>query len=262
MASTILRAIVARLALLTVRLLAWARPLTVQLGSRRYLIDRNGRMLPVIAGGAPDHDGSSDSDGDDGGDGKGTETASGDGDDAGDGDEADDATADDNSKRDENWKAQSRKHEREAKRARKEAEELRGRLAKIEDASKTEQQRAIEQARKEADATARSEVADDYRSKILKAEIRAHAAGKFADTDDAIRLVDLEDDDAFNDDGDVQADVIRAALDDLLERKPHLRAGEPAPRRPSGDADAGKGSEAGADDADMNALIRRQRGAR
>lgn len=149
------------------------------------------------------------------------------------------------------WKSQSRKHERRAKQTAKELEDARARLAKIEEANQTEQERALEQARKEAAEQARSEVDGRYRKKILRAEIRAQAAGKFADPDDAIRLLDLEDDDVFDDEGEVQTAVLTNALDDLLERKPHLRA-DTGSGRPKGGADGGKGAAASTNLDDMS----------
>lgn len=142
------------------------------------------------------------------------------------------------------WKNQARRHEREAKAARDRAEAAEARVKELEEAGQTEHEKALAQAREEAAAEARQEVTGQVREKLLKAEIRALAAGTFADPDDAHRLLDLEDDDIFNDDGDIQTDALKSALGDLLERKPHLRAGPPNGGKPAGDADAGKGKGA------------------
>jgi len=142
------------------------------------------------------------------------------------------------------WQAQARRHEREAKAARKRAEAAEKALQERQDADKSEQEKALDQARKEAADEARSEITGQVRGKLLKAEIKALAAGTFADPDDAHRLLDLEDEDIFNDDGDIQTDALKSALEDLLERKPHLKADPPNGRKPSGDADAGKGKGA------------------
>ncbi len=106
-------------------------------------------------------------------------------------------------------------------------------------ASQTETEKAIDKARKEATDAATAEVTKSFRDRILKSEIRAQATGKYADPDDAIRLLELEDD-VFDDDGEVRTDALSKQLDALLDRKPHLKA-DPSNGRPMGDGDAGKG---------------------
>ena len=138
------------------------------------------------------------------------------------------------------WKAYARKHERLSKKASKQVEDLQAELAKAKEATQTEQEKALEQARKEAAEEARSEVTAELRKERLQAAVARTAATKFADVDDAIRLLDL-DDDIFDEDGKVNTDNLKSALDDLLERKPHLAA-SPIGKKPAGDADAGKGS--------------------
>lgn len=138
------------------------------------------------------------------------------------------------------WKAYARKHERLSKKASKQVEDLQAELAKAKEATQTEQEKALEQARKEAADEARNEVVGELRKERLQAAVARSAAGKFADVDDAIKLLDLEDDDIFDEDGKVNADNLKSALDDLLDRKPHLAA-SPLGKKPAGDADAGKG---------------------
>jgi ribosomal protein L35 len=60
-------------------------------------------------------------------------------------------------------------------------------------------------------------------ARILRSEIKAAAAGKFHDLSDVIPNLDL---DAFevDENGDVDADEIASAIQDLLTRKPHLAA--------------------------------------
>lgn len=60
-------------------------------------------------------------------------------------------------------------------------------------------------------------------ARILRSEIKAAATGKLADPSDALALLDLS---AFEVDanGDVDADEISEAIEDLLTRKPHLAA--------------------------------------
>lgn len=60
-------------------------------------------------------------------------------------------------------------------------------------------------------------------SRIVRAEVKALAAGKFADPADAALYLNL-DDFEVDDNGDVDTDAIGEALDDLLTRKPHLAA--------------------------------------
>lgn len=60
-------------------------------------------------------------------------------------------------------------------------------------------------------------------TRILRAEVRAAAAGRFADPEDAVAFLDLSQFDV-DEDGAVDGDEIRAALDDVLARKPHLAA--------------------------------------
>jgi hypothetical protein len=138
------------------------------------------------------------------------------------------------------WKAYARKHERLSKKASKQVEDLQAELAKAKEATQTDQEKALEQARKEAADEARNEVVGELRKERLQAAVARSAAGKFADVDDAIKLLDLEDDDIFDEDGKVNADNLKSALDDLLDRKPHLAA-SPLGKKPAGDADAGKG---------------------
>lgn len=151
----------------------------------------------------------------------------------------------DSSREEPDWKAMSRKHEREAKKLRREREEFQRKLAEREDAEKTEHQKAIEKARAEAKAEALSEAEKERRNDRLEVAVARAAAKTFADVDDALLHVqrgitvgDIDPDDIFDDQGKVQADALRSALDELLERKPHLAA----TGRPSGSSDAGKGS--------------------
>lgn len=136
---------------------------------------------------------------------------------------------------------EARKAEEKARKAaEKAARDAQAKLDELTAASQSEQEKAIEQARKEAAEAAKAEVTAEFRSRVLKSEIRAKAAGKFADPDDAIRLLELDEADVFSDDGEVQGDVLTKELDALLDRKPHLKA-DPSNGRPIGDVDAGKG---------------------
>lgn len=76
-------------------------------------------------------------------------------------------------------------------------------------------------------------------TRILKAEIRAQATAKLADPTDALLYLDLS---SFEvgDDGDVDAQAISAAIDDLIKSKPYLAA---QGRRFQGGADGGARKE-------------------
>lgn len=143
------------------------------------------------------------------------------------------------------WKAMARKHEREAKKARKEADEARADLDKRDEENKSAQEKALDKAREDARNEAATETSQKYRAKIRNAEIRAQAAGMFADPTDAVALVDLDDEEIFDSEGEINTDAVKAALDALIEKKPHLAAGQEP--RITGSADAGKGTGADKD---------------
>jgi hypothetical protein len=71
--------------------------------------------------------------------------------------------------------------------------------------------------------------------RILSAELRAAAKGKLADPTDASLYIDLSEFDV-SDTGEVDADALTSAIDDLIARKPHLAA---TGRRFNGDGDGG-----------------------
>lgn len=72
--------------------------------------------------------------------------------------------------------------------------------------------------------------------RILKAEVRAAAASKLADPQDALRFLDLS---AFEvgSDGEVDSSQVAAAIDDLITSKPYLAA--QGGQRFQGSADGG-----------------------
>jgi len=90
---------------------------------------------------------------------------------------------------------------------------------------------------REAEYTAEVEKRKTKDDAILRAELKAAAKGKLADPTDASLYVDLK---AFevSESGDVDADALNQAIDDLITRKPHLAASKS--RRFEGDADAGQ----------------------
>lgn len=92
------------------------------------------------------------------------------------------------------------------------------RLAEIEEANKSEIEKAVEAARKEG-ATEALKVAN---SRLVSAEARALAAeAQFQDPGDAVRLLDLSDV-TVADDGTVDTEGIKTALAELAKTKPYL----------------------------------------
>lgn len=160
------------------------------------------------------------------------------------------ASADDDApiKADDPWQEKARKHERDLKKERRAREKLEKELAQHAEASKSEQEKALDQARREAADAARSEVTKELRTERLTSAFARLAAAKVADVDDALKLLDVDEDEIYDDEGKVQTDALRSALDDLLERKPYLAARAPGP----GENDAGKGSGRGKSAEDMS----------
>lgn len=113
-------------------------------------------------------------------------------------------------------------------RARKAEQELATERAKAE-GREAEHQASLEaqKVRDEALAVANT--------RILKAEIRAAAAQRLADPQDALRFIDLSEFEVDSD-GNVDADAIATAIADLIEKKPYLAA---QGKRFEGSADAG-----------------------
>lgn len=86
--------------------------------------------------------------------------------------------------------------------------------------------------RREAQAEARQ--AADQR--VIRAEVKAAAAGKLADPGDALRFLDLTEIE-LDDDGNVDADEVADAISDLVKKKPYLAA--QSGKRFQGTADTG-----------------------
>lgn len=124
--------------------------------------------------------------------------------------------------------------ERKARRdAEKAAKAAQAELAKLREASQSEQEKALAAAKAEG----RTEVLKTANERLLRAEVRAAAASKLQDPDDAIRLLDLDQFDV-TEDGAVDQDAITAAIAELVQTKPYLAAGEP-PAPKAGNPEAG-----------------------
>ena len=87
-----------------------------------------------------------------------------------------------------------------------------------------------------ARAEARAEANMKANERILRADLRAAATGKLADPVDAALYINLSEF-TVTDDGDTDSDALNEAINDLLERKPHLAAVKQT--RFDGDADQG-----------------------
>lgn len=86
-------------------------------------------------------------------------------------------------------------------------------------------------------AAATKEATAKANTRIVRAEIRAAAAGKLADPTDAALYLDL-DQFEVDENGDVDSEEIAEAIADLIKRKPHL-AGTATGNRFQGSADNG-----------------------
>jgi membrane protein involved in colicin uptake len=114
----------------------------------------------------------------------------------------------------------------------KELEPLAAKAKELEDAQKSESERLSEQ------LTAQRERAEKAVRAAVASKVEALAAKQFADPEDAVGALDLT---AYVDEnGAIDADQIRADLNDLLKRKPHWAiADDSGPRRPAPDRTQG-----------------------
>lgn len=205
------------------------------INGRLMSVFSDGTLLPVVRGGADDGgaggDGGSGDDGgsgsDDGGQG------GGDGDGSGGAGDKQAVLAD---------LAKERKARQTAEKERKALEE---RLAKLEEGTKSEHEKALEQARKEAGESARTETLTAANARIVRAEVKAAAGGKLADPNDAIRLLDL-DEFEVDDEGNIDPKAISKAIDELVKSKPYLAAN--GGKRFQGGGDGGNQGGSGGDD--------------
>lgn len=88
--------------------------------------------------------------------------------------------------------------------------------------AKLDGKEAEHQAEQEA-RRVRDEALSAANERILKAEVRAAAAAKLADPQDALRFLDLSEFEVGSD-GEVDASQVAKAIDDLIASKPYLAA--------------------------------------
>jgi hypothetical protein len=72
-------------------------------------------------------------------------------------------------------------------------------------------------------AQATREATEKANARILRSEVKAAAAGKFLDVSDALLNLDLTRFEV-DENGDIDADEVKDAIEELLTRKPHLAA--------------------------------------
>lgn len=115
---------------------------------------------------------------------------------------------------------------------REKRKELEQRLAEKDGASETDAVRR----KAEADALAKAN------ARIIRAEVKAAAAGKLTDPADAYKFLDL-DQFEVDDDGNVDSEEVAEAIEDLIKSKPYLAAA--TAKRFQGTGDGGAARKAG-----------------
>lgn len=140
--------------------------------------------------------------------------------------------------------------ERNARRtAEKAAKDAQAELEKIRSASMSEQEKAVAAAKAEG----RDEALKGANERLVRAEVRAAAAGKLADPGDALGLLgDLST--FIGPSGDVDTKAISSAIDGLVKSKPYLSA---KPGNGSGEGGA-RGSASAASGPSMDDWLRQQ----
>jgi hypothetical protein len=125
---------------------------------------------------------------------------------------------------------------------------------------------AISAAKEEGAREARAALALEHNKTLATVELRALAARRLIDPDDAPRFIDMAT--VIGTDGKFNPEAAGKALDDLVEKKPYVAQGQtpppgspPAPKgngnRPAGSADQGPRPLGSTDpDAPMNSAIR------
>ncbi|MGI5161399.1 hypothetical protein [Microbispora sp. CA-102843] len=137
-------------------------------------------------------------------------------------------------------KAERNQFRREASEAKRRADALAAQVAEYEDRDKTEAEKLAQRAER---AEQRAQTATQ---RAVRAEVRALAADAFADPEDAHAFLDLTS--YTGDDGQIDVDAIQVDLEQLLERKPHLRkqvAAPPPKKQPKPDPSQGPRQDPG-----------------
>jgi hypothetical protein len=117
---------------------------------------------------------------------------------------------------------------------------LQAELDALRQQTMTDHEKAVADARKEADAAARAEVLGTVNTRLFAAELKAASTGKLtdpdllADTDVALKLLGL-DEIPTTQSGDIDAAAIAGAVAKLIEQKPYLASATQTP----GSADLG-----------------------
>lgn len=175
----------------------------------------DGTLLPVIAGGADDDGDTDDAGDDDEGDGDTTDDT----DSGGDGDDTDDdePLGPKGKKALDAEKARRRKEAERRRSAETRARELEQQLEKLKKSGDDKDAPDADAIREEARREAQRET---LRDRTLD-RIEARAGSKFADPEDARAILAARVED-FIDGSDIDNDAIAEALDELLEKKPHL----------------------------------------
>jgi membrane protein involved in colicin uptake len=140
-----------------------------------------------------------------------------------------------------------RKARRAAERAAKAAQ---AELDKAREASLSESERLVAQAKREA----REELQAEYATRVIRAEVKAAATGRLSDVNDALVFLDLNGFEV-DDDGNVDNKAVTKAIDELIKSKPYLAA-----HRVGGDVDGGARGKPTTTSGDMNSLIRQAAG--
>lgn len=192
---------------------------------------RNGTPILSIAGGADDDEGGDDDEDED--------------DDQDDDSDEDDSDEDDDQDDDEDkplgpkgekaleqWKKRAREAERELRKTKRSSKTTASKTTakKTGDDDEDDPEVIRQKAREEAELAVAQDRALD--------KLEARAARKFADPEDARALLARQADDFLDDEGKPDVEAIDEALDELLEKKPHLAAQRDGKWKGSGDGGA------------------------
>jgi hypothetical protein len=168
------------------------------------------------------------------------------------------------------FKTKSRKNENWANKEKKRREEVEAELRERKEKDETEAQKKVREAEEKGRKEAETEAQKEARSTRLESAVTKVAVKKlkigsgddaeehrYADPDDAQILIeraisrgDLDEDELFNEKGQVDTEVLERELAGFLQRKTHLRA-EPT-KEAAGDGDLRKGGAASGDLEEMS----------